>query len=287
MMKVVICGAAGQLGMELIDVFNARGDDVLGFDLDLDITVYELTMDKILPLDPDILINSAAYVDADDSELNPDNSYRVNFTGNQNLALVALQAGCPLVYVSSDYVFDGMKGSSYNEFDRVCPTGVYGRAKAASERYTASVLHRYYVFRTQWLFGKYGRRNFVKSIMKNAREKGALRVVTDEVGTPTGARDLAEIIATTATSGKYGIYHATNQGACSRYDFAKEILEAAGMPDVPVEPIKYSDLNLPCPRPPYSPLDNMNLRLQGFPPSRPYREPLNEYIKWLLDSGEL
>jgi dTDP-4-dehydrorhamnose reductase len=286
-MRVVICGAAGQLGMELVDVFKARGDEVLGFDLDLDISACEPTMEKLIPLKPDILINSAAYVDADDSELNPDNSYRVNFTGNQNLALVALEVGCPLVYVSSDYVFDGMKGSAYNEFDQVCPTGVYGRAKVASEQYTASLLHRYYVFRTQWLFGKYGRRNFVKSIIRNAREKGALRVVTDEVGTPTGAGDLAEIIAMTATSGKYGVYHATNQGACSRHDFAKEIVEAAGMPDVPVEPIKYSDLNLPCPRPPFSPLDNMNLRLQGFPPSRHYREPLNEYVKWLMESGEL
>ena len=286
-MKVVICGAAGQLGMELIDVFKTRGDDALGFDLDLDITVYDLIMEKILPLKPDLLINSAAYVDADDSELNPDTSYRINFTGNQNLALAALEAGCPLVYVSSDYVFDGMKGGSYNEFDEVCPTGVYGKAKVASERYMATVLHRYYVFRTQWLFGRHGRRNFVKSIIRNAREKGALRVVTDEVGTPTGARDLAEIIAMVATSGKYGIYHATNQGACSRYDFAKEIAEAAGMSGIPIEPIKYADLNLPCPRPPYSPLDNMNLRLQGFPPSRHYKEPLDEYIKWLLDSGEL
>jgi len=286
-MKVVICGGAGQLGMDLIDVFKTRGDDALGFDLDLDITVYDLIMEKILPLKPDLLVNSAAYVDADDSELNPDTSYRINFTGNQNLALAALEAGCPLVYVSSDYVFDGMKGSSYNEFDEVCPTGVYGKAKVASERYMATVLHRYYVFRTQWLFGRHGRRNFVKSIIRNAREKGALRVVTDEVGTPTGARDLAEIIAMVATSGKYGIYHATNQGACSRYDFAKEIVEAAGMSGIPIEPLRYADLNLPCPRPPYSPLDNMNLRLQGFPPSRHYKEPLDEYIKWLLDSGEL
>jgi dTDP-4-dehydrorhamnose reductase len=286
-MKVVVCGAAGQLGMELVDLFKTRGDEVHGFDLDLDISVYELIFDKLVPLRPDLLINSAAYVDADDSELNPDNSYRINFTGNQNLTLAALEVGCPLVYVSSDYVFDGTKGSAYNEFDPVCPTGVYGRAKVASEHYLASVLHRYYIFRTQWLFGRHGRRNFVKSILRNAREKGALRVVTDEVGTPTGARDLAEIMVMVSTSGKYGIYHATNQGACSRYDFAKEILESAGMPDIPVEPIKYADLSLPCPRPAYSPLDNMNLRLQGFPTSRHYREPLDEYVKWLLESGEL
>jgi dTDP-4-dehydrorhamnose reductase len=286
-MKVVICGAEGQLGMELVELFKARGDEVHGFDLDLDISFYEPIFDNIVPLKPDLIINSAAYVDADDSELNPDNSYRINFTGNQNLALAALEVGCPMAYVSSDYVFDGTKGSPYNEFDQVCPTGVYGRAKVASERYMASVLHRYYIFRTQWLFGRYGRRNFVKSILKNAREKGALRVVTDEVGTPTAARDLAEIIAMVSTSGKYGTYHATNQGVCSRYEFAVEIVEAAGMREVPVEPIKYSDLNLPCPRPPYSPLDNMNLRLQGFPTSRHYREPLEEYIIWLLDSGEV
>ncbi len=285
-MRVVICGAEGQLGMELLDVYREAGHEVMGFDLDLDITDYQLVMERIPKLEPDLLVNSAAHVNADEAETNPELSYRVNFTGTQNLTLAALKIGCPLIFISSDYVFDGLKGSPYSEFDAPNPQGVYGKAKLAAERYV-STLQRYYIFRTQWIFGKYGKRNFVKSILRNAREKGFLRVVTDEVGTPTYARDLAEIIYRVSLSGKFGLYHATNQGICSRFDFAKEIIEVAGMKNIPVEPIDYSELNLPCPRPPYSPLDNMNLRLQGFPPSRHYREPLGEYIRWLLEeSGE-
>lgn len=284
-MRVVICGVAGQLGSELADVFEAGGAEVSGFDLDMDITDYDLVMETVPALEPDLLINSAADVDADGAERDPDASYRVNFTGNQNLALAALESACPLVFVSSDYVFDGLRGDAYNEFEAVSPRSVYGRAKVASEVYTAAVAPSHYIFRTQWVFGRYGRRNFVKSIIRNARDKASLKVVTDEVGKPTGARDLAEIIARVSTSDRYGLYHATNQGVCSRFEFAKEILAEAGMADVPVEPIRYCDLDLPCPRPPYSPLDNMNLRLQGFPVSRHYREPLAEYVRWLLDGN--
>lgn len=283
-MRVVVCGAAGQLGSELVEIFRENGHEVLDFDLDLDITDYELVMGKIPRLKPDLLINSAAHVDADEAELNPEVSYKVNFTGTQNLALACLEAGCPIVFISSDYVFDGLKGSPYTEFDEPNPQGVYGKAKLAAERYLAS-LQKYYIFRTQWIFGKHGKRNFVKSILRNARERGNLRVVTDEVGTPTCARDLAEVIFRVSISGKFGLYHATNQGICSRFDFARQILEIAGWTDIPIEPIFYSDLNLPCPRPPYSPLDNLNLRLQGFPLARHYLEPLREYVRWLLRTG--
>jgi dTDP-4-dehydrorhamnose reductase len=283
----VICGAAGQLGSELVELFTGTGEVVHAFDLDMDITDYALLMERFPPLAPDLVINSAAHVDADEAERDPDISYGVNFMGTQNLALVCRSLGCPLVFVSSDYVFDGLKGGAYNEFDAPNPQGVYGRAKLAAERYMASVLDQYYIFRTQWLFGRYGKRNFVKSILRNAREKGSLRVVTDEVGTPTSAADLAAVIQRVSLSGKYGLYHATNQGVCSRYDFAREIVQAAGMGDVEVSPIDYSELSLPCPRPPYSPLDNMLLRLQGFGSTRDYYEPLKEYVEWLLESGEI
>lgn len=283
-MRVVICGAEGQLGSDLVEAFRENGAEVFGFDLDLDITDHALVMEKIPSLRPDLLVNAAADLDADGAELNPEPSLRVNFTGNQNLALACQEAGCPLAFISSDYVFDGRKGSVYNELDEPNPQGVYGRAKLASEHYTSSVLPRWFVFRTQWLFGKRGKRNFVKSILRNAREKGALRVVTDEVGTPTYTGDLARIIRDVCLSGKYGLYHATNTGICSRHEFARQIIKIAGWKDIPVEPIVYADLGLPCPRPPYSPLDNLNLRLQGFPPARHYLEPLKEYIEWLLES---
>lgn len=284
-MHVVICGAEGQLGRELIELFNARGDRVDGFDLDLDITDFDLVMDKLPPLKPDLLINAAANIDADDAEINPEKSFSVNFTGVQNLALACLEIDCPMAFVSSDYVFDGNKGTAYNEFDEPNPQGVYGKAKVASEHYLMSVLGKAFIFRTQWLFGRYGRRNFVKSILRNGRERGELKVVTDEVGTPTYAGDLAEIIVRVTLSGKYGLYHATNEGICSRFDFAKQILQCANMTEVPVMPLVSKDLNLPCPRPKYSPLDNMCLRLQGFPVSRYYMEPLQEYVDWLLSEG--
>ena len=120
--------------------------------------------------------------------------------------------------------------------------------------------------------------------LRNAREKGILRVVTDEVGTPTCAGDLAKTIHRVSLSGKYGLYHSTNEGICSRFDFARQIIEIAGWEDISIEPIVYADLDLPCPRPPYSPLDNLNLRLQGFPPLRHYLEPLREYVQCLLEN---
>ena len=284
-MRVVICGAEGQLGADLVEVFRAGGDEVLPFDLDLDITDHGEVMERIPPLRPDLLVNAAAHTDLDGAELDPEPSIKVNFTGAQNLALACLEADCPMAFLSTDYVFDGRKGSAYDELDPVNPQGVYARSKLAAERYISSILNRHYIFRTQWLFGKAGKRNFVKSILRNAKEKGSLRVVTDEVGTPTYARDLAEIVRRVCLSGKYGLYHATNAGVCSRFEFARQILEAAGWSGIAVEPIVYADLDLPCPRPPYSPLDNLNLRLQGFPPARHYLEPLREYVAWLLENG--
>ncbi len=281
-MKVVVNGAAGQLAGDIIGVLREQGDEVFGYDLDLDITDYDAVMGTIPGLAPDLLINTAAHMDADAAEGDPASSYRVNFTGTQNLALACRAAGCPMVFFSSDYVFSGSKGSAYVEFDDPDPLGVYGRAKLAAERYIQSVLSQYYICRTQWLFGKYGKRNFVKSILRKAREEGQLAVVTNEVGTPTYCRDLAEVAVGLAKSGRYGLYHTTNSGVCSRYDFAREILEVAGMAEVPIKPIQYSDLNLPCPRPPYSPLENLNLQLQGMPVARPYRAALEEYVGWLL-----
>ncbi|MDY6797115.1 MAG: dTDP-4-dehydrorhamnose reductase [Actinomycetota bacterium] len=286
-MRVIICGAAGQLGMELEQLFRDRGEEVTGFDLDLDITDYPLVMERIPSLQPDLVINSAADVNADQAELEPEPSYAVNFIGSQNLALACRKAGCPMAFISSDYVFDGTKGSPYNEFDAPNPQGVYGKAKLATERYIASIPDGYYVFRTQWLFGKFGKRNFVKSILHNARDKGSLRVITDEVGTPTYTEHLADIIHRVCLSGRFGVYHATNQGYCSRYEFARNILEAAGWSDIPVEPIVYADLDLPCPRPPYSPLDNLSLRLHGFELAPHYMEPLRDYVTWLLKEEEL
>jgi dTDP-4-dehydrorhamnose reductase len=284
-MRTVICGAAGQLGTELVETFLNGGEEVWDFDLDLDVTDYSKVMERIPPLQPDLVINAAADTDLDRAETDPEPSLRINFTGMQNLALACLEADCPMVFISTDYVFDGTKDTAYNEFDQPNPQGIYAKCKLGGELYLSSILSRYYIFRTAWLFGKGGRRNFVKSILRNAKDNGNLRVVTDEVGNPTYAGDLAETIYQVCLSGKYGLYHATNQGLCSRFEMAQEILEAAVWKDIAIEPIVRADLSLPCPRPPYSALDNLNLRLQGFPPLRHYREPLREYVRWLLENN--
>jgi dTDP-4-dehydrorhamnose reductase len=281
---VVICGASGQLGSELVEVFLQGGEEVWDFDHDLDVTDYGRVMETIPRLQPDLVINTAADTDLDRAETDPEPSLKVNLTGTQNVVLACLEAACPMVYISTDYVFDGRKETPYSELDLPNPQGVYAKCKLAGELYLSSILSRYFIFRTAWLFGKGGRRNFVKSILRNARDNGKLRVVTDEVGSPTYAADLAQTIYRVCLSGRYGLYHATNQGICSRFELAREILEAAGWKDIAVEPILRADLGLPCPRPPYSALDNLNLRLQGFPLLRHYREPLEEYVAWLLEN---
>lgn len=285
-MRVIICGAAGQLGSELVKTFELAGHEVLAFDIDLDITNYPLVMQRVPALKPDLLINAAANTDLDRAEIDPEPSLKVNFTGNQNLALACQAMGCPMAFVSTDYVFDGNKGCAYNEFDLPNPQGVYAKCKFAAEQYLMSVLNNYFIFRTAWLFGKAGNRNFIKSILDNAKSNGSLRVVTDEVGTPTYAVDLAETIYGVCTSGKYGLYHATNEGTCSRFELAKQIIDMAGW-EIAINPIVHQELGLPCPRPANTALDNLNLRLQGFPPMRHYLEPLREYVLWLLEKDSI
>lgn len=273
--------------MELVELFRTSGHAVFAHDLDLDITDYYLLLDRIPKLDCDLVINAAADIDADRAENDPDRSYSINFAGTQNLALVCSQLRIPLAFISSDYVFDGLKGGSYTEFDLPNPQGVYGKAKLAAETFMRSVLDQYYIFRTQWLFGRFGKRNFVKSILRNATENRKLRVVTDEVGSPTSAEALAAIVYEVVLSGRYGLYHATNEGSCSRFEFAQEIVSIAGLEGVEVEPITAGDLALPCPRPPFSPLDNCMLRLNGFTTPEDYHRPLEEYVQWLLSKEAL
>ncbi|MHB8780101.1 MAG: dTDP-4-dehydrorhamnose reductase [Candidatus Geothermincolia bacterium] len=284
-MRVLVNGSSGQLAGDIIDVLCERGHEVLSYDLDLDITDYDAVMSRVPELAPELLINAAAYTDVDGSESNVDTAYRVNFTGAQNLALACQRAGCPMVFFSTDYVFDGTKGSPYNEFDETRPLGVYGATKLQGERCVQNLLDRYFIFRLQWLFGAYGKRNFVRSILGKALSEGALAVVTDELGSPSWCRDVAEAVVRVATSGRFGTYHVANQGVCSRYDFAREILEAAGKGDVPIKPITRADLTLPASRPYDSTLDCFNMRLQGFPDMPHYGAGLRRYVRQLLESG--
>ncbi|MBC7249370.1 MAG: dTDP-4-dehydrorhamnose reductase [Anaerolineae bacterium] len=274
-MRIVIAGCKGQLGTALQEVL--KEDTILGMDLpEYDITRRSSIEQAIGDFRPEVVINAAAYTNVDGCERDPDLAYRVNALGAQNLALVCQRYGADLVHVSTNEVFDGTKTEPYLEFDPLHPINAYGRSKAAGERLVQMVWNRVYIVRTAWLYARSGK-TFPYKIVTRARERGALRVVTDEISSPTYAPDLALAISQLIRSGQYGIYHFTNAGICSRYDFAVKILELAGLGHIPVEPItsdQYSRLSTP---PLYSPLRNFCGAELGIT-LRPWEEALEDYF---------
>ncbi len=232
-MRLVITGALGQLGRSLQEALKAQ--DPLLIDLpEYDVTELNI-VGTIEDFQPDLVIHAAAMTDVDGCELNPDAAYKVNALGTQNVALACQRRDTPLLYVSTDYVFDGTKGEPYVEFDEPNPISVYGRSKLAGELFVRDLLTRFYVVRTAWLYGR-GGNNFVTKILELAEEREELSVVTNEIGSPTYAPDLAEAIARLIEYPLYGIYHLVNEGSCSRYEFAQRILELAGNSRFPLHP---------------------------------------------------
>lgn len=275
-MRLMITGAKGQLGADLVKVlFN---HDTKFTDKDqLDITDFKETLKQVGDFKPDAVINAAAYTNVDGCEIDPEAAYRVNAVGSQNLAVACYGVDAALLCVSTDFVFDGKKGSPYLEYDEPNPLSIYGRSKLAGERYVSSLLNKFYIVRTAWLYGHQGQ-NFVKSIIKLAGEKDELRIVNDQIGCPTYSLDLAQKIAEIVESEGYGIYHAVNEGSCSWYDFGKAILRQAGI-DKKIISISSDELRRPAARPAYSVLDNFSLRTRGFTPFRSWEEGLEAYFE--------
>ncbi len=275
-MRVIITGADGQLGHDLKRTLG--GHDLFTFSKeDLDITDLPSVVRKVEEITPEAVVNCAAYTDVDGCENNRDHAYSVNAGGPQNLAIASERSGADLLQVSTDFIFDGKKGSPYLEFDRPGPLSVYGSSKLAGENYVSSLTNRYYIVRTAWLYGRNGN-NFVKSILRIAGEKEKLQIVDDQIGTPTFTFDLALRIADIIESRSYGIYHVVNSGQCSWYDFGKKILELAGVEKI-VEPISSKDLDRAAERPEYSVLDDLSLRTRGFSPLRSWESGLAAYFE--------
>lgn len=278
-MKVLITGARGQLGRHLESVINNMGNyEVISLGhAELDITDPAQVHQQIVSSVPDVVIHTAANTNVDGCELDPENAYRVNALGSRNIAAAAAKTGAKMVYISTDYVFDGKSRRPYTEFDPANPINVYGRSKLAGELYVSNLLNKYFIVRTSWLYGKYGT-NFVKTMLRMAGEKTELTVVDDQVGTPTYAEDLAKFIIDLLPTELYGIYHASNTGCCSWFQFARAIFEAAGLDNTKISPISTSRLKRPAPRPAYSVLDHFCIRLEGLPDLRPWEEALQEYL---------
>lgn len=251
-MRIYITGHRGQLGRALL----ARLPEAAGGDLpELDITEPASIDQAVADAAPDLIIHCAAMTDVDGAARDPALAYRINGLGTQNVALAAARAGAALVYISSNEVFSGASDRPYFEFDPTGPINPYARSKLAGEWFTAHLLTRFYIVRTAWLSAR-GGRNFVHRIQQLADERGRLRVVTDEVANPTFVEDLADALVRLIHTGRYGLYHLTNSGYCSRYDYARRILDLSGRSHIPVEPITLAEFSRASTPPAFAPLAN-------------------------------
>ena len=274
-MRVFITGAKGQLGRAL----QAQFADGAVFPADLpecDITDRACVAQAVGQFEPDVVIHAAAMTDVDGCARDPDAAYRVNALGTQNVALACQSAGCPMLYISTNEVFDGRKTEPYLEFDAANPINAYGRSKLAGETVVRDLLTRFYIVRTAWLYGQDGN-HFVRKIIRRADEQGRLRVVADEVGSPTYAQDLARGVRRLVQTGAFGVYHFVNDGIASRYDLARQIMQLCGRGHVPVEPITLAEFTRPSTPPPYTPLRNFCGAALGIT-FRPWQAALAEYL---------
>ena len=274
-MRILITGADGQLGTALQHAL--AGQDVTPVDLPaVDVSDRPAIAAAVDAARAELVIHCAAYTDVDGCARDPLLAHRVNTLGTQNVALACQAAGIPLAHISTNEVFAGDDPTGYEEWRPLAPRNAYGRSKAAAEVAVGQLLNQYYIIRTAWLYAP-GGRNFVHAILRQAREAGAVRVVTDEVGNPTYVADLAAAIARLVTTGQFGVYHFVNEGACSRWAFANEILRLAGLGEVINTPILSSQFTRPSSPPPYGALHNRNGAAIGIT-LRPWQMALADYL---------
>lgn len=286
--SIMLIGYNGQLGSEIIRIMKdlSQYKKLIVIKVNsskLDIANKGSVLNHINNVKPDIIINCAAYTNVDQAEEDYEESFRVNSLGPRNLAIAAESVGAKLIHISTDYVFDG-KGvivngekTPYKEYDTPNPINVYGKSKLLGENYVREFCSKYFIVRTSWLYGEKGN-NFVKTILKLAKEKGKLQVVNDQIGNPTNAEDLAYHILKLAFTDEYGIYHCTGNGFASWYDFACKIVEYAGI-DCIVEPVTSEQFVRKAKRPSYSCLDKMMLRSTIGDNMRNWEEALEDFIK--------
>jgi len=271
-MRVAVIGAAGQLGSDLVEAFGAvpltHGE--------VDVTDPE-SLGVLGEIEPEVVINAAAYVRVDDAEVEADEAFRVNAVGALNVARGCEKIGAVNVYISTDYVFDGRKGAPYDEENVPNPINVYGLSKRAGEVLTANYSSKHYIIRVASLYGRSGKGNFVDSIIKRAREEGAVRVVDDVFMSPTYSKDVSDMLkGFLDLEPLFGVYHLVNEGYCSWFDFASNIFDILGE-DVRMTPIKSDELGRRAKRPAFSALENRKLGGLGLQ-MRGWEDALKDYV---------
>jgi len=280
-LRILVTGACGMLGTlvchALRDKHHVVPTDVVEGCEKLDITDTGAVFDVVNRVRPEMVIHCAAMTDVDGCEREPDKAFLINAVGTWNLACACASIDCAIAYVSTDYVFDGEKGEAYTEFDSPNPMSAYGASKLAGENAVREICPKHYIVRTSWLFAPHGK-NFALTMLRASEKNKRLTVVADQFGSPTYAKDLAEFLAGLAGSPLHGVYHFTNAGICSWYEFAKKILETAGRTETEVVPIKTEEWPTPTQRPKYSVLKHYRMELLGRDSARPWEDAVVEFI---------
>ncbi|CDA69881.1 dTDP-4-dehydrorhamnose reductase [Clostridium sp. CAG:510] len=280
-MKVLVTGVKGQLGYDVMAELAKRNIEAIGVDIDeMDITD-KISVEKVIgEAAPDVVVHCAAYTAVDAAEDNEALCRRVNADGTRNIAEVCKKLDCKMVYISTDYVFDGQGTRPWEPDDERHPLNVYGQTKYEGELAVQENLSKYFIVRIAWVFGKNGK-NFVKTMLKLAETHDKLTVVNDQFGSPTYTYDLARLLVDMIQTDKYGIYHATNEGICTWYEFACEIFRQAGV-KIEVTPVPASEYPAKAKRPENSRLDKSKLTENGFERLPSWQDALGRYIKEIL-----
>lgn len=289
MKKILITGANGQLGRELNRLLADRIDvELLNTEVSsiaennivaMDITDLDQSREVIKDFIPDVIINCAAHTAVDLCENDKENAYKINAIGPKNLSIIAKELSATLVQISTDYVFDGCSTVPYTEEFSTNPQSVYGETKLSGENFVKDICDKYFIIRTAWLYGE--GKNFVKTMLRVSETQDEVKVVSDQYGTPTSAKELAKMIVYLINTTSYGIYHGTCEGSTNWADFAKEVYKEAKK-ETKVIPITTKEYPTPAIRPAYSVLENKRLKELGGFAMKEWKEALTEYMKDLI-----
>ena len=278
-MKVLVTGVKGQLGFDVVNELEKRGHVAVGTDVhNMDITDMNQVQTVIKEANPDAVIHCAAYTAVDLAEDNVDLCRRINAEGTRNIAEVCKELDIKMIYISTDYVFDGEGTHFWQPDDARSPLNVYGQTKYEGELAVESLLEKYYIVRIAWVFGVNGK-NFIKTMLNLGKTRDHLTVVNDQIGSPTYTYDLAKLLVDMAETDKYGRYHATNEGICSWYDFACEIFKQAGFNHVTISPVSASEYPAKAKRPSNSRMYKDKLTENGFEKLPTWQDALSRYLK--------
>ncbi|WP_294580158.1 dTDP-4-dehydrorhamnose reductase [uncultured Thomasclavelia sp.] len=277
-MKLLVTGVKGQLGHDIVNECKKRNIEAVGVDVEeMDITDAKKVDEVIKAGNYDAVIHCAAWTAVDKAEDEVEACTKVNVDGTKNIAKVCKELDIPMMYFSTDYVFDGQGDKPWQEYDERHPLNVYGQTKYEGEL-AVEALDKFFIVRIAWVFGVNGS-NFIKTMLRLGKERGAVSVVNDQIGSPTYTYDLSKLVVDMIQTDKYGIYHATNEGLCSWYEFACEIFKQAGMDDVKVTPVDSNAFPAKAKRPNNSRMSKEMLDKNGFKRLPTWQDALGRYLK--------